>query len=92
MRPEDIADAWLSVTDEWFARRNKAHDTQQWEIVHTWHINNLISEDTMKVVGRREHHEAAVAEASRLEYLARAKAVLALIEGSSRGEQQCTRS
>lgn len=88
MKSADIVDAWYSVTDEWFARRNKAHDSQQWEIVHTWHIDNLISENTMKVVGRRGHQEAAAAEARRLEDRARGEAVLALIKRSPTGDRQ----
>ena len=82
MKSADIIDAWYSVTDEWFARRNKSYDTRQWEVVHTWHVDNVISEDTMKVVGRRKHQQAAGAEAQRLEDNARGEAVLALIKRS----------
>lgn len=74
-----IAEAWHSVTDEWIVRRNK-YETRQWEVVHTWHVDNLISENTMKVVACHTTKEKAEQTAKLCEDLARGAAVLAALE------------
>jgi len=76
---EAIIEAWYSVTDRWFTRRNKAHDERQWEVVHDWG-GDLISDKTMKVVGRFETGAQADHEAQYLQDAARAEAVLSAIK------------
>jgi hypothetical protein len=49
---EQVLVAMNKPTDEWISRRNKAHDTRQYEVVHDWGDGFLISEDTMNVVAR----------------------------------------
>lgn len=71
----EVARAWNGVKDRWFARRDKMHDTRQWEVVHDWG-GDLISDDTMKVVSRHHTEDQAEAKASRLEDIARGEAVL----------------
>lgn len=75
MTPKQVAKAWHSVADEWIDRRNKMHDTKQWEVVHNWG-GDLISDDTMKVVGRFHTQEEAQKMARKLEDEARGAAVL----------------
>lgn len=78
MKPKDIAAAWHSVTDTWFTRRNKMHDSRQWEVIHDWGVD-VVSEKTMKVVGRFETLAAAKDKAATLEDEARGAAVLGAI-------------
>ena len=78
MTPKEVADAWHSVEDRWIARRNKMHDIRQWEVVHDWG-KNIVSDDTMKVVGRFETLAGAQARAEKLENEARGAAVLAAL-------------
>lgn len=78
MTPLEIARAWYSVKDEWVVRRNKMHDTRQWEVVHDWG-HGLVAEETMKVLSRHQTEEAAIRKAERLEDAARGAAVLALL-------------
>ncbi|MBR0875019.1 hypothetical protein JQ633_31995 [Bradyrhizobium tropiciagri] len=76
MTPKQVADAWNSVTDEWWARRNKANaDHEQWEVVHHWG-GNLISEDTMKIVAKFGSRTEADQKRSELEDEARGAAVI----------------
>lgn len=75
MTPKQVAKAWHSVTDEWIVRRNKMHDTKQWEVVHNWG-GDVIDDATMKVVGRFQTQEEAQRFARRLEDEARGQAVL----------------
>ena len=84
MTPLAIARAWWSVKDEWIVRRNKMHDRKQWEVVHTWHVDNVISESTMKVVSRHYTDEQATMKADRLEDAARGAAVLAALSKADR--------
>lgn len=67
--PKEIAEAWHSVTDRWFVRRNKARDHHQWECVHDW------GED-MKDVGWFSTEDEAEECARALEDEARGEAVL----------------
>lgn len=78
MTPKEVATAWHSVADRWITRRNKMHDSRQWEVVHDWGVD-VISESTMKVVGRFETLAAAKAKADKLEDEARGTAVLAAL-------------
>lgn len=73
--PEYIAKAWHSVTDQWIVRRNKMHDERQWEVVHDWG-DNLIGEDTMRLIGRYSTQERAEKRARKQEDNARGTAVL----------------
>lgn len=75
MTPKQVAKAWHSVTAEWIYRRNKMHDTKQWEVVHNWG-GDCIDDATMKVVGRFQTQEEAERFARRLEDEARGQAVL----------------
>lgn len=84
MTPLEVARAWYSVTDRWIVRRNKMHDRKQWEVVHDWG-GDLISDDTMKIVGRHETEDAADRKAKRLEDAARGAAVLSTFGQSARG-------
>jgi hypothetical protein len=70
-----IAKAWHSVTDEWVVRRNKEHDSRQWEVVHNWG-GDVIDEDTMAVIGRYSTQERAEDRARKAEDKARGIAVL----------------
>lgn len=76
--PQEVAKAWHSVEDRWFVRRNKMHDSRQWEVVHDWG-RDIISDDTMKVVGRHDNSITADLQAKRLEDDARGAAVLAAL-------------
>ena len=78
MTPMQISRAWFSVKDRWIVRRNKAHDTRQWEVVHDFGFD-LISDETMKVVGRFREENKAQRKARLLEHKARGAAVLAEI-------------
>ena len=73
--PEYIAKAWHSVTGRWIVRRNKAHDERQWEVVHDWG-GDLVSEDTMRLIGRYSTQERAEKCALKQEDNARGIAVL----------------
>lgn len=75
MTPKEIAKAWHSVKDQWIVRRNKMHDSRQWEVVHDWG-RDLVSDETMKVVGRHDSSILADRQAKRLEDEARGAAVL----------------
>lgn len=55
------------LASEWITRRNKAHATRQWEVVHDWG-GDLISEDTQAVVGRYWTFDAADKVARALDY------------------------
>ena len=79
MTPEKVAKAWHSVTDRWIVRRNKMHDTRQWEVVHDWG-GDLVSDDTMKVVERFHIQEDADELAEKLYDEARGKAVLKMLK------------
>lgn len=76
MTPVEVARAWWSVKDQWIVRRNKMHDDQQWEVVHDWG-RDVVSEETMKVVGRHDSEILAIRHATNLENKARGAAVLA---------------
>ena len=76
MTPFEVAQAWHSVQDRWFVRRNKVHDSRQWEVVHDWG-RDIVSDKTMKVLSRWSDMETAKIEAVRLEDTARGQAVLA---------------
>ena len=78
MTPQEVARAWHSVKDEWIVRRNKMHDSRQWEVVHDWG-GELVSDETMKVISRHETMEQAKLKAKRLEDGARGAAVLAAL-------------
>ena len=73
--PEYIAKACHSVTDRWVVRRNKMHDERQWEVVHDWG-GELVSEDTMRLIGRYSTQERAEKRALKQEDIARGTAVL----------------
>jgi hypothetical protein len=75
---QKIIDAWFSITDDWIVRRNKIHDTRQWEVVHDWG-GDLISDDTQKLLARFDTKLAADQYAADRERLARAGAVQAMI-------------
>lgn len=77
--PLQIARAWHGVTDRWIVRRDKMHDTKQWEVVHDWG-RDLISDDTMKVVGRFHTGDEADKLQQKLENAARGAAVLKLFK------------
>lgn len=84
MNASEIAKAWHSVSDEWIVRRNKMNPgAQQWEVVHDWG-GDLISDDTMKVIGRYPTEEQAERRARRAEDHARGTAVLAAISAGDR--------
>jgi hypothetical protein len=83
MTPLEIAKAWWSVQDRWFTRRNKMHDSKQYEVVHDWG-RDLISENTMKVLSRHETQELAEKRAKILEDAARGAAVLAALSNERR--------
>ncbi len=85
--PKEIAKAWYSVTDEWVVRHNKMHNTRQWEIVHNWG-GDLISDDTMKVVGRYSEEGPAEQRAAILEDEARGNAVLRLFGEMKKHERE----
>lgn len=78
MTPKEVANAWHSVKEEWFVRRNKVHDYKQWEVVHNWG-GDLISDNTMKVISRHDAHDLAEHKAKQLENEARGSAVLAAL-------------
>lgn len=71
-----VAKGWNSITDRWFVRLNKMHNSQQWEVVHDWGVN-VISENTMKVISRHHLMVDAKADAKGLEDAARARAAIA---------------
>lgn len=50
---DEIIEAWNEPLENvrWFIRRNKMHDTKQWEVVHDWG-GDTIDEETMEVIGR----------------------------------------
>lgn len=79
MTPTQIAEAWNSVKDRWIVRRNKNHDSRQWEVVHDWG-GDLVSDNTMKVVSRHFEYEFAKRMAKELEDAARGAAVLAALK------------
>lgn len=81
MTPNEIAKAWHSVKDQWIVRRNKKHDSKQWEVVHDWGVE-VVSDETMKVVGRHDSPIMADRQAKHLEDEARGAAVLAALERS----------
>lgn len=81
MSPKEIAKAWHSVKDQWVVRRNKMHDSRQWEVVHDWGLD-IVDEATMKVVGRHDSSIMADRQAKRLEDEARGAAVLAALSRS----------
>lgn len=82
---ETVARAWNSVTDRWVVRRNKMHDRNQWEVVHDWG-GDLVSDDTMKVIGRYATSDEAQEAADVAEHTARAEAVLTALGLGEGGE------
>jgi len=81
MTPQEVAKAWHSVKDQWIVRRNKMHDSRQWEVVHDWG-GDLVSDETMKVMGRHDSSIMADRQAKLLEDEARGAAVLAALSRS----------
>lgn len=75
--PKQVARAWHTILQEYSTRRNKAHDTKQWE-VYTWVIGQPMSEESVKVLARFHTPDEALNACESLENDARAKAVLKL--------------
>lgn len=71
--PLEVAEAWHGVTKTFFIRRNKAHDTKQWEVVED-------DANTLTAVHRFHSEQEATAKAMRLNNIARGAAVLKLFE------------
>lgn len=78
--PFEVARAWHGIKGEWIVRRNKMRPLRQWEVVHDWG-GDVVSDETMKVVGCYTTQSGAEKYAERLEDTARGSAVLALIKG-----------
>lgn len=76
---EAIAEAWNSVTDEWITRL--AMSKRYYEVVHNWGGGH-ISEDTMKIIGEADTLDVAEDIAQEADNLARARAVLALLQSA----------
>ena len=76
-----IIEAWHSVDDRWIVRRNKMHDTRQWEVVHDWG-RDVVSDETMEIVGRYHTSDEAQALADDCENVARGGAVMQMINNN----------
>ena len=77
---ERIIIAMDMPTDKWITRRNKMHDERQFEVVHKWGDENLISDDTQKVVERFETLDQADAYAAIQRLRAVAQNVLSVVD------------
>lgn len=75
---QDIRDAWTGVEMDWIVRRNKEHAKDQYEVIKDWG-GDVISEETMELVGRFATYEEGNEYAKQADELLRAQAVLDIV-------------
>ena len=81
MTPLEIAEAWNSVTDEFFVRCYKGKE-KPWQVCHL--SGNVISDATLKVISSHGSQSMAERHRERRENEARGKAVLRAMRNERR--------